>query len=209
MKKVISIFALLLPALLAACAYRSPPREEWPMLLHGASNEPLTPMLHVATRPLFQAAGGNIMPLDQVGGYMNRLEDRLTNEMRKPGIQFSRFGNDILIVMVRASFMYTDTPDISRTGDDLLRILARILNDFDMTWIEIIGYTDAMYNQAHAIALSQDMAHRVGVYLSRRGVKPVRMFLSGRGSSNPIADQSDVGRLTNLRVEIRLSPVVR
>jgi outer membrane protein OmpA-like peptidoglycan-associated protein len=92
-------------------------------------------------------------------------------------------------------------------GDDLLGKLARILDEYRSTWVEITGYTDAMASQQNAVAMSRDMAQRAAVYLARRGVQPIRMFINGRGSANPIADQSDIGRLTNRRVEIRLSAV--
>ncbi|MDR2769930.1 MAG: OmpA family protein, partial [Rickettsiales bacterium] len=133
------------------------------------------------------------------------LEAALENSLRKPGVQISRIGSDITVVMVRSSIIYTDSPEISETGADLLGRLARVLENFDMTWIEITGYTDAMASQSNAVALSKDMAHRVAVYLARHGTEPMRMYLNGRGSANPIADQSGVGRLMNLRVEVRLS----
>jgi outer membrane protein OmpA-like peptidoglycan-associated protein len=201
MKKVAVFLAL------CACAYTTPPRQEWNAILRGASFEPLSQTLRIAKKPLYQDAGGNVVPAKQVSNYMNRLESVLENTLRKPGIQISRIGTDITIVLVRSSFIYTDSPEISRMGDDLLGDLARVLREYNMTWVEITGYTDAMTNQANAIALSKDMAERVALYLAKHDVKPIRIFISGRGSSNPIADQSDIGRLMNLRVEIRLSAV--
>lgn len=149
------------------------------------------------------------MQISNVAAYMDKLEARLENTLRKPGIQINRIGTDITLILVRSSIIYTDSPDISESGDALLRDLAGILNEYDMTWVEITGYTDAMRDQTAAMALSKDMADRVAVYLARHGVKPIRMFLIGRGSSNPISDQSDIGRLTNLRVEIRMSAVTK
>ena len=203
MKKLLALLFL------AGCAYATPPREQWGAILSGASNEALSPMLRLAKRPLYQDAGGRVMSAGQAPGYMNGLEARLEDTLRKPGIQINRIGTDIVVILVRSSFIYTDSPEISKTGDALLGDLVRVLKEYDMTWIEIAGYTDAMRSQANAALLSKDMADRVGVYLARHGVKPIRMFLIGRGSSNPIADQSDIGRLTNLRVEIRLSAVVK
>ena len=89
----------------------------------------------------------------------------------------------------------------------MLGRLVGVLKEYDSTWIEITGYTDSMQSQANAVALSRDMASRVAVYFAEHGIKPIRVFISGRGSANPIADQSDIGRLMNLRVEIRLSAV--
>ena len=169
----------------------------------------MTPMLRSAKRPLYQETGGVVLPLNMASEYMGRMEARLRDTLRKPGVQINRIGTDIVVILVRPSFMYTDKPEISQMGDELLGRLARVLREFDMTWVEITGFTDAMQNQTHAIALSKDMADRVGVYLARNRVHPIRMFLVGMGSANPIADQSQVGRLTNLRVEIRLSAIVQ
>jgi outer membrane protein OmpA-like peptidoglycan-associated protein len=195
--------------LLAGCAYTSPPRSRWSGILNGASNSAISPTLRLAKRPLYQDAGGGVMQISNVAAYMDKLEARLENTLRKPGIQINRIGTDITLILVRSSIIYTDSPDISESGDALLRDLAGILNEYDMTWVEITGYTDAMRDQTAAMALSKDMADRVAVYLARHGVKPIRMFLIGRGSSNPISDQSDIGRLTNLRVEIRMSAVTK
>jgi outer membrane protein OmpA-like peptidoglycan-associated protein len=195
--------------LLTGCAYATPPRTEWSAMLRGASNESMSPTLRVAKKPLYQEAGGNVVPQSGAAAYMNRLEARLEGTLRKPGIQINRIGTDIVVILVRPAFMYTDSPEISKMGDEVLGDLVRVLKEFDMTWIEITGYTDAMANQANAAALSKDMADRVGVYMAGHGIKPVRIFLVGRGSSNPIADQSSTGRLTNLRVEIRLSAVIK
>jgi outer membrane protein OmpA-like peptidoglycan-associated protein len=45
------------------------------------------------------------------------------------------------------------------------------------------------------------------VFLSQHGIIPQRLFIVGRGAARPIAAQDDIGRLTNRRVEIRISPV--
>ena len=193
--------------LLVACAYRTPPRSEWPAILRGASFDPLTPELRIAKRPLFLDAGGQTISFDAAPEYMRRLEARLENAIRKPGTQITRVGTDVTLVVVRSSFIYADSPEITPMGNEIMGHLARALREFDMTWVEITGFTDAMNNQQHAMQLSRDMAERIAVYLAKHRVKPIRMFITGRGSSNPIADQTDMGRLMNRRVEIRISPV--
>jgi outer membrane protein OmpA-like peptidoglycan-associated protein len=87
-----------------------------------------------------------------------------------------------------------------------LQKIAKVLNKFDATFVEIAGYTDAMRDSGAAHALSFDMAQRVAVHLSRHRVNTARMFVVGRGSARPIAGQDDIGRLTNRRVEIRVAP---
>lgn len=199
---------LLALCFLCACAYVSPPRDQWNSILNGTSGEAMTANLRVAKKPLYQAAGGQLVYKDNTRAYMDELNDKLENTLRKPGIQFSRSGPDIIIVIVRSAIIYTDSPEISQNGDDLLGDLANILNMYDRTWIEITGFSDATKNQENAIAFSQDMAKRVAVYLAKHNVRPIRMFATGKGSANPISDQSDIGRLMNRRIEIRLSSVI-
>ena len=64
-----------------------------------------------------------------------------------------------------------------------------------------------MRDTSAARALSLDMAQRVAVYLAEHNVNQSRMFIVGRGAARPIAGQDEWGRLTNRRVEIRISPV--
>ena len=196
-------------AALGGCAYSTPPRGDWPRILLGASNSGMTPELRLAKTPLYQETGGRVLTVKQAPDYMNRMEAALEGALRKPGVQINRIGTDIVVILVRSSFIYTDSPEISRMGDDLLKKLSRVLAEFGMTWVEITGYTDAMANQSNAAALSRDMATRAALYLAKHDVQPIRLFIDGRGSSNPIADQSDIGRLTNLRIEIRLSAIVK
>ena len=59
-------------------------------------------------------------------------------------------------------------------------------------------------NAAHAMSL--DMAQRTGVYMAQHGISTARMFIVGRGAARPIAAQDDMGRLTNRRIEIRITP---
>ncbi len=102
--------------------------------------------------------------------------------------------------------MELDVADISPDGDRALNIMAKILRQYDATFIEIAGYTDAMRDGAAARSLSLDMAQRVAVYLAQHKINTARMFIVGRGATRPIAAQDDIGRLTNRRVEIRLAP---
>jgi outer membrane protein OmpA-like peptidoglycan-associated protein len=81
------------------------------------------------------------------------------------------------------------------------------MKKYDATFLEIAGYTDETRDAHAAAALSGDMASRVGVFLSQHGIIPQRLFIVGRGAARPIAAQDDIGRLTNRRVEIRISPV--
>ena len=215
----------ILPILLlgVGCVqYHSPARNTWSQYLRGASFTDMTETARIAKRPVFLGAGGKLIsqidtPValdygDKVQNdnaisvkYMANLEYELYDALRKPGISVQRAGTDVVVILVRDAIMELNVGDISADGADTLKIISKILQKYDATFLEIAGYTDAMGTSA-ADALSFDMAQRVGVYLSRSGINTARMFIVGRGASRPIAAQDDIGRLTNRRVEIRLVP---
>ncbi len=205
--------------------YHSPDRNTWREYLRGASFADMTETSRIAKRPVFLGAGGRTV-LDAAAAdaskleygdkaandnaitvnYMANLEYALYDALRKPGISVQRAGTDVVVILVRDAIMELDVADISADGADTLRTIAKILNKYDATFMEIAGYTDAMRNSDAAYALSMDMAQRVAVFLAQQKIATARMFIAGRGAARPIAAQDDIGRLTNRRVEIRIAP---
>ena len=204
--------------------YHSPSRDTWSTYLSGASFSDMTETARTAKLPVYMGHGGKIVtatgelsPNMQYGDknnidnqtlikYMADLEYELYDALRKPGVSVQRAGTDVVIILVRDSIMELNVADISNDGADTLNIITKILNKYNATFMEIAGYTDSMKNQTAAHALSLDMAERVGVYFAQNKISTSRMFIVGRGSARPIAAQDDMGRLTNRRVEIRLTP---
>ena len=223
-KKIFNILFLSLTSLFFGCvSYHSPERSTWPTYLQGASFTEMTEMSKIAKKPVFLGTGGKLVTSENENtqmeygdkisndnaisiNYMSKLEYELYNALRKPGISVQRAGPDVVIILVRDAIMELNVADISETGADTLKTISKILKKYDATFMEIAGYTDSMRNQQAANALSLDMAQRVGVYFSQHGISTARMFIVGRGATRPIAAQDDIGRLTNRRVEIRISP---
>lgn len=225
MNKPTTILLTILIAIMSGCTtYHSPDRTTWHTYLAGASLSDMTETARIAKRPVFLGAGGRVVT-DAVRadaraeygdkaendnaitiGYMANLEYALYDALRKPGISVQRAGPDVVVILVRDAIMELDVAEISVTGADTLATITKILKKYDATFIEIAGYTDAMRDTSASHALSTDMAGRVGVYMARNGITTARMFIVGRGAARPIAAQDDIGRLTNRRVEIRISP---
>ncbi len=225
MYRLRNAFFLILLCMTFGCApYVSPARHTWSDYLSGASFTDMTEISRTAKRPVYLGAGGRVVsdavdvPENMSYGdkttndniiakqYMSELEYALYDSLRKPGISVQRAGADVVVILVRDAIMELNVADISQTGDDTLATIAQMLKKYDATFLEIAGYTDAMQDANAAHALSMDMAKRVGVYLSQHGINTVRMFIVGRGSARPIAAQDNIGRLTNRRIELRLSP---
>ena len=193
------------------------------MYLRGASLDNMTETARIAKRPIYLGSGGRT--ISQIAhnskmeygdknfnenaisvAYMSDLEFALYDSLRKPGISVQRAGTDVVIILVRDAIMKMDVADISDDGADTLKTISKILNKYDATFIEIAGYTDATHNTHAAHALSSDMAMRTAVFLGQHNIIPQRMFIVGRGAARPIAAQDSIGRLTNRRIEIRISP---
>ena len=85
----------------------------------------------------------------------------------------------------------------------MLTHFATSLNQNPITSVTIIGHTDSTGSDAVNNPLSVDRANSARDYLVGRGVAAQRIATDGRGSREPIADNSSVqGRAKNRRVEI-------
>lgn len=76
--------------------------------------------------------------------------------------------------------------------------------------IHIIGHSDASGGIEFNQALSQRRAQAVADYLYRGGVTLDRLLVAGKGSAEPVADNSTArGRARNRRIELALWPLTR
>ncbi len=93
--------------------------------------------------------------------------------------------------------------DISASFAPILNQFATTLNQNTQTTITIIGHTDSTGSDAINNPLSVDRASSARDYLVSRGVARERFQTEGRGSREPIADNSNPAtRAKNRRVEI-------
>lgn len=85
----------------------------------------------------------------------------------------------------------------------VLSHFATSLNQNPITSVTIVGHTDSTGSDAINNPLSFDRANSARDYLVSRGVAAQRIATDGRGSREPIANNStDQGRAKNRRVEI-------
>ena len=81
--------------------------------------------------------------------------------------------------------------------------LASTLNQHPVTTVTIIGHTDSTGSDSVNDPLSINRAASTRDYLVQRGVSAQRIAVDGRGSRQPVADNSTAsGRAMNRRVEI-------
>jgi|SRR2546426_3508698 len=91
----------------------------------------------------------------------------------------------------------------------VLNHFATSLNQNTVTTVTIIGHTDSTGSDAINNPLSVDRADAARDYLVSRGVARTRIVTDGRGSREPLADNStQQGRDKNRRVEIYVAEQV-
>ncbi len=91
----------------------------------------------------------------------------------------------------------------------ILNQFATSLNQNTVTTVTIIGHTDSTGSDAINNPLSVDRAEAARDYLVSRGVARTRIATDGRGSREPVADNStQQGRDKNRRVEIYVAEQV-
>ena len=85
--------------------------------------------------------------------------------------------------------------------------VARVLNEYDRSMVDVVGHTDSSGGDAINQPLSERRASSVASYLIDRGVMRERIYVAGMSARNPIASNDTVeGKAQNRRVEILIRP---
>src|SRR3954470_2252720 len=133
-------------------------------------------------------------------------------EQKKQAMQRATVGTGVAVSQTQDNQLKLNIPsDISfDTGRaDIKPNLRPILDQFAQglaqqpgTEVRIIGHTDSTGSDAINDPLSMQRAQAARDYLSARGVNPAQVLIAGRGSHEPVAENStDAGRARNRRVE--------
>jgi len=111
------------------------------------------------------------------------------------------------LVLTLGDVLFVSGRSELRAGSsDHLNKLVSFLNRYPERSAVIEGYTDSIGTEAYNQGLSQRRAESVRSYLIAQGVASARLEASGKGESNPVADNaSSDGRQQNRRVEVIIS----
>lgn len=143
-----------------------------------------------------------------VGAYMDKQEKELREKTAGTGIEVVRNGDEILLNMPSKVTFDVDSAIVSPQFQPTLNEVARVLSQYEKTFVDVIGHTDSTGSDAYNMTLSQRRADSVATYLSSNGVLRARIATQGYGETQPIAsNDSETGRAANRRVEIKLVPV--
>lgn len=144
-----------------------------------------------------------------IGGYawsshMEKQRKEMEEAAKGTGIEVSKTPNNELKLEVPSDFSFdTGKAIIKPNMRPVLDKLGQTLNQNTVTQVRIVGHTDSTGTDAINEPLSVNRAAAVQSYLIGRNVASNRMNIEGRGSREPIADNSTTaGKAQNRRVEI-------
>jgi len=165
-----------------------------------------------STGAIYGAVGGGLAGA-AVGAYMDNqkrdLEKNLAREIQSGQAKVEKMPNDVVkITMTSATAFDTNSTDIKPGFYTTLDKLSNVVVTYGKTTLTVVGHTDNVGSDKYNQDLSLRRAHSVAHYFEGKKVDPVRMAVSGKGESEPVAsNNSESGRQQNRRVEIYVEPV--
>lgn len=143
-----------------------------------------------------------------VGYYMDEQEKKLRQQTAGTGVGVIRDGDELILDMPSEVTFAVNSSNLDPMFRSTLDKVAATLNEYEKTYVDVLGHTDSTGSDAYNQTLSEQRASTVASYLSGRGVKQARLATKGYGESQPRASNTtEEGRAQNRRVEIRLVPV--
>ncbi len=103
------------------------------------------------------------------------------------------------------AFFDFDKAVLKPEGKATLQTLVAKLKDTDIEVIVATGHTDWTGSEAYNVKLSMRRAKAVKAFLVSKGIPEARVFVEGKGESQPTADnRTKDGRAKNRRVDIEV-----
>lgn len=150
-----------------------------------------------------------------LGGYAwsQRMENQrrqLETATQGTGVQVEKTADNRIKVVVPDNISFdTGRADIKPAFRPVLDQFAQSMAANPSATVQIVGHTDATGSDATNLTLSRERADATRDYLVTRGVAAQRITVDGRGSREPVADNtSEAGRARNRRVELFVQDTV-
>jgi outer membrane protein OmpA-like peptidoglycan-associated protein len=163
---------------------------------------------------LIGAVGGGLAG-GAVGAYMDSqrkdLEKSLAKEIQAGQARVDTMPNNVVrVTMTSQTAFDTNSSSIKPGFEATMNKVADVVVRYGKTSLTVVGHTDNVGANDYNQKLSERRAHAVAQYLAGRRVDPIRLAVSGKGETQPVAsNSSDSGRQQNRRVEIYVEPVVQ
>ena len=178
-------------------------------LLGGAAGALLGKTTSLKTRKAaLVGAGIGALAGGGIGVYMDNQEAKLRQRLQNSGVSVTRVGDTIVLNMPSNITFDSDQSDVKPGFYDTLNSVALVFQEYDQSYIDVVGHTDADGSDDYNYDLSRRRAASVAQYLSAQQLNPNRFSVEGRGEREPIASNASAsGKAQNRRVEITIQPL--
>ena len=155
-----------------------------------------------ATGAILGGAGGGL-----VGSVLDAQARALQSQMTTPGVQVVNTGKTLNVTLPEGVLFAFDSAAVSGPAQNDLYALARNLQQYPNSTVQVTGHTDSTGSAAYNMDLSQRRDRAGAGILTAGGVSPNRIATQGMGMSQPVASNAtEAGRAQNRRVEIIIRP---
>lgn len=141
-----------------------------------------------------------------IGNQLDKQEAELRAQLGG-NVGIVNTGSSLVVTLPQDILFATNSTAVSGALQADLRTLARSINNYPASTVNVIGHTDNVGEAAFNFDLSQRRAQAVTSVLINGGVAPQRIRSLGRGEDQPVATNATAsGRQQNRRVEIIITP---
>ncbi len=141
-----------------------------------------------------------------IGNELDKQEAELRAQLDND-VRIENTGDRLILTMPQDILFAVDSFDVSFSLRDDLAKVAKSLESYPNSTVQILGHTDNTGSASHNQTLSERRANAVADVLLDNGVAFSRIQTIGRGEDQPIASNLDEeGRRQNRRVEIVILP---
>ena len=142
-----------------------------------------------------------------IGKKMDKQKKELEKDVKDAKIESINDGQAIRVTFDSGILFATSSSSLSAASQTTLRKFAANLAEHSQTDLLIVGHTDNTGNDRINDPLSYNRAESVRNFLAGQGIASSRIKVEGKGSHEPVADNSTAaGRRENRRVEVYILP---
>ncbi|MDA5093552.1 OmpA family protein [Aliiroseovarius sp. KMU-50] len=142
-----------------------------------------------------------------IGASLDKQARELDAAMGNDQVRIVNTGESLVVTMPQDILFATDSSVVNYGLHSDLAALARNLQNYPNSNVEVIGHTDNVGDANYNLSLSRQRAASVAAVLFQNGVPSSRVITVGRGEHSPVASNlTPEGRQQNRRVEIIIRP---
>ncbi|WP_372887481.1 OmpA family protein [Shimia sp.] len=142
-----------------------------------------------------------------IGHDLDKQAAELRRDIDNRNVGIVNAGDRLIVTLPQDILFATDSFAVRSDLQDDLRVVAKSLNSYPGSVVQVIGHTDSTGSAAHNQRLSVRRAEAVADELMDAGVGFERIQTIGAGENQPVASNlTEEGKARNRRVEIVILP---